>query len=608
MAEQIHQELLFKDNAKQLLLLLKRFKGIIILIAFFGIGVSLTEGLGVTIVIPLLGGVGGSEAMPLPYPFNLVSSYFIDMGLKQKIQAIAMLMVVIASLKSFLTYMGNILVNRLQQNSIKYYRMLCFEQLMRFKMGYFNLQRLGHIQSLIITNANHVGVLVGNIGNIVPRLLTIALLLSMLFVLSWRMTILAVALVAVSSFILKSLSHRASVSGKSSDSAVKNLTSTLLDALTGMKTIHLFNREKDVIDRFDNDAEEYRKKVFNLVKVKDLVNPLFEFIAVSSLALVMIVGSFALQHYGAASIQILLVFLFIFFRIMPSANAFNSIRISIIGYWPFLDRIHQFIQEKESLYIPNGNKVFFGLKKIIEIKSLSFQYNDGENVVLSDVSFSIPKGLKIGIVGPSGGGKSTIVELLLRFYDPQKGQVLIDGIDLRELDLNSWRRSIGVVSQDTFLFNDTVWANIAFAKPQASKEEIERAVQRAHVYEFMKELPEGYGTLLGERGVRLSGGQRQRIAIARAILTEPDILIFDEATSALDTESERIVQQALDDIAKGRTVITIAHRLSTVLDADRIFVVSGGCLVQQGTHQELLEQKGVYHRLVHLQALGSDHK
>ncbi|MBU2044106.1 MAG: ABC transporter ATP-binding protein/permease [Candidatus Omnitrophica bacterium] len=608
MDEQLHKELLVKDNTKQLVQLLKRFKGIVILIAFFGIGVSLTEGFGVTIVIPLLDGAAGPKIVPLPYPFSLVSSFFVDMGLKQKIQTIAAFMIIIISLKSFLTYMGNILVNRLQQNSIKYYRMLCFEQLMKFKIGYFNLQRLGHIQSLIITNANHVGVLIGNIGNIVPKLLTILLLLSMLFVLSWKMTILAVVLVVLASSILKGLSRRAAASGKASDLAVKNLTSTLLDALTGMKTIHLFNRENDTINRFDKDAEEYRKKVFSLVKAKDLVKPFFEFIAVSSLALVMIAGSFALQHYGESSIQVLLVFLFIFFRILPSANAFNSIRVSIIGYWPFLNRIHQFIQEKESLYIPNGSKCFSGLKKEIEIKDLSFQYNSGENVVLSDVSLSITKGLKVGIVGPSGGGKSTIVELLLRFYDPQKGQILIDGVDLRELDLNFWRRSIGVVSQDTFLFNDTVQANIAFAKPGASKEEIETAAQRAHVSEFIKELPKGYDTLLGERGVRLSGGQRQRIAIARAILTEPEILVFDEATSSLDTESERIVQQALDYIAKGRTVITIAHRLSTVLDADRIFVVSGGCLVQQGTHQELLEQKGVYHRLVCLQALGSDYR
>jgi len=608
MGEQLHQRLSFKDNAKQLACLLKQFKGVVILIVFFGIGVSLAEGFGVTIIIPLLEGMGGSEISSLPFPFSVISSYFSGMGFKERIQSIAVLMVIIVSLKSFLTYTNSILINRLQQNSIKYYRLLCFDQLLRLKMGYFNLQRLGHIQSLITTRINHAGVFISSGANIISSIFTIVLLIIMLFALSWKMTLLAILLVGLSSFILKGISRKSADAGQASDTAVQNMSSTLLDTLTGMKIIHLFNRQKDVIFKFSKDVENYKDTVFRLVRVKDMVKPLFEFTGVASLALVMFAGSFILGDHGEDSIQVLLLFLFVFFRIMPAANAFNSMRVSIIGYWPFLKRTHEFIQKKDTLYIKNGSKVFSGLKHNIQMKGLSFSYNSNEREVLHNISFDIPKGLKVGVVGPSGGGKSTLAELLLRFYDPQKGEILIDGIDLREFEVSSWRKCIGVVSQDTFLFNDTVRANIAFAKPEASEEEIHKAVKRAHAYDFIKELPSGYDTMLGERGVRLSGGQRQRIAIARAILAEPEILVFDEATSSLDTASERDVQVALDEISLGKTVISIAHRLSTVAGVDKIIVIDKGCIVQQGAHQELLRREGTYKRLVQLQALGNEYR
>ncbi len=602
------QTLSTKENIKQIGRFLRRFRGVIILIVVFGIAVSLTESVGVTLVIPLLEGVGGAGSIPLPFPFNQISPYFSEMGLKQRIQVVAILMVIIIALKSFLTYVGNLLINRLHQSSIKYYRMLCFGQLIRLKMGYFNAQRLGNIQSLIVTSADYVGALICSSANIITKVFTIIFLLVMLFLLSWKMTFVAILLVGISSLALKYLSRRSTIAGKASDIAVQNINSTLLDVLTGMKIIHLFNREKDMISKFDGDAEKYRETLFNLYKTRDLAKPLFEFTGVASLALVMIVGSFVLESYGNASLGILLIFLFIFFRIMPLAISFNVMRVSIAGQWPFLTRIHEFIRQKDKLYINNGVRLFSNLKSCIEMRRVNFSYNTNEAIVLDDISCFIPKGLKVGIVGPSGGGKSTIVELLLRFYDPQKGQILIDGIDLRKFDINSWRNYIGVVSQDTFLFNDTVWANIAFAKPEASKAEIEKAVRRAHAYDFIKELPEKYDTILGERGIRLSGGQKQRIAIARAILTEPEILIFDEATSALDTESEQIVQEALDEIARGKTVITIAHRLSTVYDSDIILVLVSGKIIQQGTHKELLQQGGLYNRLVQMQKMEAEDK
>ena len=234
---------------------------------------------------------------------------------------------------------------------------------------------------------------------------------------------------------------------------------------------------------------------------------------------------------------------------------------------------------------------------------MTFGYNAGETIVLKNVSFRIPRGEKVGVAGASGAGKSTLSELLLRFYDPQEGQILVDGLDLKEFDIVSWRKKIGIVSQDVFLFNDSIRANISFGKPNASPDEIEEAARKAHAHEFIQEMPEGYDTLVGDRGVRLSGGQKQRIAIARAIILDPEILILDEATSALDTEAERIVQRALDDVASGRTVFTIAHRLSTIAHYDKILVMDSGQIVEQGRHEELLQKGGIYKRLVEMQDL-----
>lgn len=592
-----------QEHISQIMRLLKRFRGAIILIVVFGIGVSLSESVGITLIIPLLEGSKSAENISLPFPFNQVSDYFADMGLKQKIQAVATLLVIVTTLKSVLIYIANRLINHLHKSSIKYYHMLCFKQLMRLKIGYFNKQKLGQIQALFATNANIVGVLISNCADMITKIVTVIFLLMMLFILSWKMTLVVIVLVGVASLALKYLNARSMIAGKATHQAVQEMNSTLLDVLTGMKIVHLFNRKDDMVEKFENHTEEYRSTLFNLYKTMDLVKPMFEFIGVFSLALIMIVGSFILEGYGGVSLKVLLLFLFIFFRIMPIANVLNVSRVSISGHWPFLTSIHEFLQEKEDLYIKSGEKIFAGLQQGIEMRGIDFSYSSNESLVLRDISFNISKGLKVGIVGPSGGGKSTITELLLRFYDPQKGGIFIDGVDLREFDIVSWRKHIGVVSQDIFLFNDTARVNISFAKPDASEEEVDNAARRAYAYDFIMELPKKYNTMLGERGIRLSGGQKQRIAIARAILANPEILIFDEATSALDTESEQIVQKALNEISKGKTVITIAHRISTILDADMIFVVANGCIIQRATHQQLLEEEGVYKKLVRLQSL-----
>jgi subfamily B ATP-binding cassette protein MsbA len=288
---------------------------------------------------------------------------------------------------------------------------------------------------------------------------------------------------------------------------------------------------------------------------------------------------------------------------VPAVKAINSLRGSIASCLPALKEIERFFQESREATVVSGRELFRGFKDRIEFRNVHFRYRSDILSVLDGVSFVIKKGMRVGIVGASGSGKSTLVEVLLRFYDPQDGAIKVDNRELKDFDVVSWRKSIGFVPQDIFLFHDTVAANIAFPDPVASQEAIERAAARAYAHEFILSLPLGYNTRVGDRGVLLSAGQRQRVAIARAILNEPEILIFDEATSALDTESEQIIQQAIEEISKGKTVISIAHRLSTVASSDMIIVIDKGKIIESGTPKELLSRDGIYKKFFDLQSM-----
>jgi len=350
-------------------------------------------------------------------------------------------------------------------------------------------------------------------------------------------------------------------------------------------------------------VDQYNDVFFKIGKLQVLVGPITEILGGIIVGIIIIVGSFILTNYTNYGLEVLLVFLLAFTRMMNPINVINKTRASFLGDLPYYRDFFNFLEDNDKSLLVNGKKVFDGLNKGLELRNVNFAYNPQERIILNNASFYIPKGKKLGVVGPSGAGKSTLTELFLRFYDPQSGAILVDDCDLRDLEISSWRKKIGVVSQDVFLFNDTVRANIAYAKPEATQEEIDVAARKAFAYDFIQELPQGYDTLLGERGVLLSGGQRQRIAIARAILVNPEIFIFDEATSSLDTTAEKIVQQALDEIGKGKTVITIAHRLSTIFDSDLIVVIDAGQIVEQGTHVELMQKQDLYYSLVKLQTI-----
>jgi len=575
-----------------------------IVIALTGLVASFLEGLGIVIIFPILEGIQNSIAK-VAFPFNLFSNFFEGWGLPQRLQIAAVLLITITVLKGSAMYANTILSCRLQMITIKHFRMLCFNQLMRAGIGYFNNQKKSDLQTICNIYTLNLGSLVNMIATTLPNIFNIIVLIAMLFILSWKMTLVSLVLVSFASFALKVLSHKANAVGRLCNQALKSSNSLVLDVLTGMKTIRIFGREKETIHHLKVETDYYNESVFRAAAVRGATKPVFEAMTTCCLALMLITGSFFVVGSSGINLPQLLLFLVILYRIVNPVMNINQMRIHISVDLPAYREVFNFLNPQDKQHLVNGKNDFSGLKKAIEFRKVKFGYNPDEAIIFENVFLSIPKGSKAGIVGLSGVGKSTLIELLMRFYDPQAGSILVDGVDLREMDIHSWRKNIGVVSQDTFLFNDTIKANITFARPDATKKMLETAATKAHAHEFINSFPKKYDTLIGDRGVLLSGGQRQRIAIARAVIIDPDILIFDEATSSLDSESEGIVQEAFDEASIGKTVITIAHRLSTIYNSDMIFVVDSGVIAESGTHKDLLKKDGIYKKLVDMQELGS---
>lgn len=373
-----------------------------------------------------------------------------------------------------------------------------------------------------------------------------------------------------------------------------DITALISETLTGISIVKAFNREKMEIDRFEktnrNVFDFFRKMVF----VTILQRPLIEVMGAAGVALSV---GFALGHLSVDRFGAFVGSLFILYEPLKKLSKVNSTIQQSIATGA---RIFEVLDARPSIQdLPEARELREGIREVV-YEAVGFSY-DGSREVLRDISFAVKRGEVIALVGTSGSGKTTLVNLLLRFYDPTRGVIRIDGTDIRKFTLRSLRDQIGLVTQETILFNASVGENIAYGKPEASLEEIQKAARRAYADPFIEPLPKKYETPIGERGLKLSGGQRQRIAIARALLKDPPILILDEATSHLDTESEREVQSALENAMKGRTVFVIAHRLSTIQDADRIFVMDEGRIIQQGSNEELLRAGGAYKKLYDLQ-------
>jgi subfamily B ATP-binding cassette protein MsbA len=486
--------------------------------------------------------------------------------------------------------------------AMSHFQGLCFTQLIKVGMGYFNNKKAGELHTVCMQYTQSLGNFVHILSLSVERILMIIVYLCILLTLSWEMTLVSITLAIISSFFLKGIVHRVELTGKSFVMKTQQVNSILYEIISAMKLVRQFTKEDETVQGMKKQLSSYNEDMYQLAKLNSSVSPIVEIVGIISIAIIMFISSFFIKT-GFEILPVLAMFLVIFWRISSAATILNQYRVSVKAQLPSYYAVFQFLDPNNKKMITGGSSHFIKFKKEVELKDLGFRYRDNGVNVLEDISFKIPLGAKIGIVGASGSGKSTLVDLLFRFYDVHQGAILVDGVNLNDIEIKSWRKQLGIVSQDIFLFNNTLRANITFAKPEATSKEIEDAARKANAHDFIKQLPEGYDTFVGDRGILLSGGQKQRIAIARTILKEPEILIFDEATSSIDSNSEKIVQRTINEVGKGHTVITIAHRLSTVRDSDQIIVLDSGRIVEQGNHLSLLRNAGTYKNLARLQNL-----
>ncbi len=503
-------------------------------------------------------------------------------------------------LKNLTKYLGNNVNVRLGEGISKSIRDQLFRKMMSLSMDYFNRSKVGDNISFI---TNSVATMNGAVSPIFLTVfrqpIEIALFLAVLFSYSPFLTMIAFSTSIGSLLIIKLSTKAIKMYASRMLFSMHALTSLIQEMISGIRLVKTTASEDKATHQFEQETQRYVKASVKNQKLVDLVPVLNEILAISALCAVLYVGGNQVYDKELKP-QELMTFLFALFSIMsPIAQLTNTpavIQKGIVAAESVFDIIDQ------QPTVKNGNTSIHTFTSSIAVDNLHFSY-DGNHEVLHDIHLNIDKGKTIALVGQSGSGKSTMSDLIVRLYDPNKGSICVDGINIKEFSLEEYRQLFGIVSQDSFLFNDTIAENICFGKNIISEDEMIYAAKMANAHDFIISLPMGYQTKIGDRGVLLSGGQKQRLAIARALVRKPQILIFDEATSALDAESEHLVQEAIHNLLHGRTALIIAHRLSTIIDADCIYVFDNGSIAESGTHKELIEKGGIYFRLCSLQTL-----
>jgi ABC-type multidrug transport system fused ATPase/permease subunit len=520
---------------------------------------------------------------------------------------LVVLLVIGLVLKNVLSYVSTQVSVRAQEGLVRDLRTRLFGHLLTLDFGFFQRTRGGQLISGIISEVDQTKtVITASLLSFFQNLVVVAVTLFILSQISLRLTLLTLAFVPFLVLGLQLLLRRLRGHARARAHERGEITATVTERLGAIRLIRSYGEETRETSHFKSQAERYRKRVIRTQRFSSLTSPLTEVFSGFLVILIIWAGTKP-GLVGLASPlapEVIIVFLMAALKLTSPLKTIASFPAAMAVTLASAERIFDLLDQPPSeIDRPGDEPARF--ERDVVFDQVSFRYGDGD-LVLRDVSFALEKGKVVALVGPSGAGKTTVADLLPRFHDPTTGQVLMDGVPLTRLSRRSLRSLMGVVSQDTVLLNDTVRANIAYGSPGATAEQIEAAGDAANAAAFIRALPQGYDTMLGERGTRLSGGQRQRIAIARALLRDPPLLILDEATSALDTESERLVQQAIERLMRERTVLVIAHRLATVRDADDIVVLDAGRIVQRGSHEELLRAGGLYRRLYDLQFRGEE--
>lgn len=526
-------------------------------------------------------------------------------------------------LSNVFRYLSQRIMENLRIYTLLNLRRTVFNNVMNLHLGYFSNERKGDILSKISADVQVVQFSVtGTLQVAFKEPFQLIAYLVMLFVISVKLTLFSMLIIPISAFIISRIVKRLKEQAAESQQTYSNMISNLDEALSGIKIIKAFNAVPFIKNRFDHENREYSRITRSMAKRQQMASPVSEFLGVLMVAgIVLYGGSLIISGTGTLAASDFIVYIALFSQVMRPAKAISDSFSNIHSGIAAGERVLALIDEKPLIVdAPNATELT-GFEDKVKFENVSFAYTvkpdvkqaadsskpllETEKYVLKDINFEIPKGKTVALVGPSGGGKSTLMDLLPRFSEPQSGAISIDGKNIQTVTMESLRALMGIVNQESILFNDTIFNNIAFGKPNVTQEEVEAAARIANAHNFIMETAKGYQTNTGDRGTKLSGGQRQRICIARAVLNNPPIMLLDEATSALDTESEKLVQEALNNLMQNRTSLIIAHRLSTIQNADIILVLENGCIVERGSHPELLQNNGLYKKLIDMQAFNS---
>ena len=569
---------------------------------------SVMDGATFVLLIPFLRTLFGQQALPVAGGSTVerilgtVAGPLLAVGSPQAaLRNVVLVLLGTLVLKNGLSYAAAVSSVAIQEGVVRDLRERLFEHLQTLPLAFFQRTRGGQLLARVISDTDQVKTAVtAALASLLQNVCLIVVYLAILVGLSWRLTLLALVCAPLLVLMVRPLVGKVRRRSREQAEDRGELTSLVSELLASIKLVRAYVAEDFEFGRFRALANRYRKGVLRAQRYATLTSPVSEVFGGFVVALVFTVGTrLALGQTATLRPEVLIAFIAVALRLMSPVKSVANYPTAMAGALAAADRVFDVLDlAPDEGDRPGETEAHFAER--IEYRRVSFSY-DGEAPVLREVAFEVRRGQVVAIVGPSGAGKSTLVDLLPRFYEPTGGTILIDGAPITTFTRRSLRALMGIVAQETILLNDTVFANIAYGRRDFSLGQVEGAARAANAHDFIAQLPRGYDTLLGERGTRLSGGERQRIAIARALLRDPPILILDEATSQLDTESERLVQEAIDRLMAHRTVLVIAHRLTTVRHADLIVVLSDGRIVERGTHDTLFVAGGLYRRFYDLQ-------